>query len=56
VDATIPEPLGGAHRDPDAVANRVREHVGAQLDRLSAIPPEELLEARFRRLMSFGSR
>jgi acetyl-CoA carboxylase carboxyl transferase subunit alpha len=56
VDATIPEPRGGAHRDPDTVANRVREHLIAQLDRLAGIPHEELLEARFRRLMSFGSR
>ncbi len=56
VDATIPEPRGGAHRDPDAMAQRVREHIAQQFDRLVAMPREELLEARFRRLMSFGSR
>ncbi|MFM7785009.1 MAG: acetyl-CoA carboxylase carboxyltransferase subunit alpha [Gammaproteobacteria bacterium] len=55
VDATIPEPLGGAHRDPDAVAERVRVHVIEQLDRLRALPVEELLEGRFRRLMSYGN-
>ena len=27
VDATIPEPLGGAHRDVDAMAKRIREHL-----------------------------
>ena len=56
VDATIPEPRGGAHRDPDAMAQRVREHIAQQFDRLVTMPREELLEARFRRLMSFGSR
>ncbi len=56
VDATIPEPRGGAHRDPDAMAQRVREHIALQFDRLVAMPRQELLEARFRRLMSFGSR
>jgi acetyl-CoA carboxylase carboxyl transferase subunit alpha len=55
VDATIPEPLGGAHRDADAVAERVRLHVIEQLDRLRALPVEELLEGRFRRLMSYGN-
>jgi acetyl-CoA carboxylase carboxyl transferase subunit alpha len=56
VDATIPEPLGGAHRDPDAVAARVREHVVGELRRLSAMAPAELLDTRFRRLMSYGNR
>ena len=55
VDATIAEPLGGAHRDMDAVAASVREHVATQLRRLTALPTEQLREARFRRLMSFGS-
>ena len=34
VDATIPEPRGGAHRDPDTMAQRVREHIAQQFDRL----------------------
>ena len=55
VDATIGEPLGGAHRDMDAVAASVREHVATQLRRLAAVPAEQLRETRFRRLMSFGS-
>jgi acetyl-CoA carboxylase carboxyl transferase subunit alpha len=56
VDATIPEPLGGAHRDVDATAARVREHLVRELERLRAIPPDELREIRFQRLMSYGSR
>ncbi len=56
VDATIPEPLGGAHRDVDTMARRVREHLIAEVGRLRGIPLDELLETRFRRLMSYGSR
>ena len=56
VDATIPEPLGGAHRDVDAIATRVREHLATELARLKAIPLDELREIRFQRLMSYGSR
>jgi len=56
VDATIPEPLGGAHRDADTMAQRIRDHLVAQLQRLRAIPLDELREIRFKRLMSYGSR
>ncbi|MCG3168738.1 MAG: Acetyl-coenzyme A carboxylase carboxyl transferase subunit alpha [Pseudomonadales bacterium] len=56
VDATIPEPLGGAHRDVDTTAQRIREHLVAEVGRLRAIPLDELLETRFQRLMSYGSR
>ena len=56
VDATIPEPLGGAHRDVDAMAARIREHLSTELARLKAVPLEELRETRFQRLMSYGTR
>jgi acetyl-CoA carboxylase carboxyl transferase subunit alpha len=56
VDATIPEPLGGAHRDVDATATRVREHLVTEVARLKAIPLDELREIRYQRLMSYGSR
>ena len=55
VDATIPEPLGGAHRDPIEMARRLRAHLLDQVDRLSAMDTETLLEARYRRLMSYGN-
>jgi acetyl-CoA carboxylase carboxyl transferase subunit alpha len=55
VDATIQEPLGGAHRDPDLMAERVRAHLIAEVDRLSAMDTESMLEARYRRLMSYGN-
>jgi acetyl-CoA carboxylase carboxyl transferase subunit alpha len=55
VDATIQEPLGGAHRDLDLMAERVREHLVTQIDSLARMPVEEMLEARYRRLMSYGN-
>ncbi|QQD17133.1 acetyl-CoA carboxylase carboxyltransferase subunit alpha [Spongiibacter nanhainus] len=54
VDATIEEPQGGAHRDIDDSAQRVRRHLIAQLDRLQQMPKDELLDTRYQRLMSYG--
>jgi len=55
VDETIPEPLGGAHRDIDDMAARLQERLAAQLDELCAMETVQLLERRFNRLMSFGN-
>ncbi len=55
VDETIPEPLGGAHRDLDAMADTLRERLVAQVDRLSGEPLDTLLERRYKRLMSYGN-
>ncbi len=55
VDATIREPLGGAHRDPVEMASRVKAHLIEQVDRLCAIETDVMLEARYQRLMSYGN-
>lgn len=55
VDETIPEPLGGAHRDIDAMASNLRERLTAQVDKLSKEPLDSLLERRYQRLMSYGN-
>ena len=55
VDATIPEPLGGAHRDVDLMAERVKAHIIQQLDELAQLPMEDLLAKRYQRLMSYGN-
>jgi acetyl-CoA carboxylase carboxyl transferase subunit alpha len=54
VDEVLPEPLGGAHRDPDAIAQTVRNAVINHLDALDRLSTEALLEARYQRLMAFG--
>ncbi|MDB2511356.1 acetyl-CoA carboxylase carboxyltransferase subunit alpha [Luminiphilus sp.] len=55
VDNTIMEPLGGAHRNVDEMAERIRTHVSAQLGRLCAIDTQTLVESRYQRLMAYGA-
>ncbi len=55
VDCTIEEPKGGAHRDIDLIAERVRSHLSTQLKRLKNMPLDELLHKRYERLMSYGN-
>lgn len=55
VDATIAEPMGGAHRDVDRMAERIQSHLVTQLEKLSAIPADQMLEQRYQRLMSYGN-
>ena len=54
IDRIIPEPLGGAHRDYDAVAVSIREALQASLRELRALNADQLLEKRYQKLMSFG--
>jgi len=54
VDETIPEPLGGAHRDVAKAADNVKKVLIEQLDRLRSMGAEELVERRYQRLMSYG--
>lgn len=53
-DAVVPEPHGGAHRDPPAVFGAVSDAVASALDDLDGTPPAELVETRYRRLRSMG--
>ncbi|HIP94336.1 MAG TPA: acetyl-CoA carboxylase carboxyl transferase subunit alpha [Leucothrix sp.] len=54
IDRIIPEPLGGAHRNYDAVAVNIREALQSSLRELRALTTDLLLEKRYQRLMSFG--
>ncbi len=55
VDKIIREPLGGAHRDPDMVAYRIRKTLIPMVKELKEIPFAELIEARYERLRNVGS-
>ena len=55
IDDIIPEPLGGAHRDPEAVAENIKTIIAKSLEELSAKTPVELTEDRYRRLRKIGS-
>jgi acetyl-CoA carboxylase carboxyl transferase subunit alpha len=54
IDKIIPEPPGGAHRDPAAMMSGLRKTLTETLKPLVALPIEELLVSRRRRLLSFG--
>ncbi|MFK8041353.1 acetyl-CoA carboxylase carboxyltransferase subunit alpha [Congregibacter sp.] len=55
VDASIDEPLGGAHRDAALMGERIREHIATELDKLKAMDTDEMLEARYARLLAYGN-
>lgn len=54
IDRVINEPLGGAHRDHAAMMNTLKRVLREQIKELSARPLDQLLEARFNRLMRYG--
>jgi acetyl-CoA carboxylase carboxyl transferase subunit alpha len=54
VDEVIQEPLGGAHRDPAAMAETLRAAIGRYLGRLDKLPLDQLLTTRYQRLVSTG--
>jgi acetyl-CoA carboxylase carboxyl transferase subunit alpha len=54
IERIIPEPVGGAHRDPAAAARNLETYLTETLDELSAIPVEQLLEERYARYRRLG--
>jgi acetyl-CoA carboxylase carboxyl transferase subunit alpha len=54
IDKIVPEPLGGAHRDPQATAQSLRKALAEALKQLQGKKPKELVEERLERLMSYG--
>jgi acetyl-CoA carboxylase carboxyl transferase subunit alpha len=54
VDKIVPEPVGGAHRDPQAAAQALKKALGEALKQLLEKKPRELVESRLERLMGYG--
>ena len=54
IDRIINEPLGGAHRDPQAMGQALRKALAEALRQLQDKRPKELVEERLERLMSHG--
>jgi len=54
IDKIVPEPLGGAHRDPQATAQSLRKALAEALRQLRDKKPKELVEERLERLMGYG--
>ena len=57
IDEVVPEPVGGAHRDPDTAAENLKAVLKRNLEELKRMDPKELLEARrdkYRRMGLFA--
>jgi len=54
IDEIVPEPLGGAHRDPVAFIDRVMGSIDAALTRLALRTPQELFAARYDKYRRIG--
>jgi acetyl-CoA carboxylase carboxyl transferase subunit alpha len=54
IDKIINEPLGGAHRDPTAMAQGLKRALADAVRGLADKRPQELVEERFERLMGYG--
>ena len=55
IDRVIPEPLGGAHRDPAAMAATVKQALIDELAELERHDTDTLLEKRYQRLRGYGA-
>ena len=54
IDKIVPEPLGGAHRDPQVASQALRKALLEALKQLDPKKPSELVEERLERLMGHG--
>lgn len=54
IDNIVDEPLGGAHRDMELMAASLKQRIKQDLADLNTLSKEELLEQRYKRLMSYG--
>jgi acetyl-CoA carboxylase carboxyl transferase subunit alpha len=54
VDEVVPEPLGGAHRDTQAMADALKRALVQSLTALQAVPIDSLLVQRRKRIASYG--
>jgi len=55
IDGIIPEPLGGAHRDPEAMAKNISETILAAFEELKSKTAGKLIEERYKRFRKIGS-
>lgn len=55
IDEIVPEPHGGAHRDPALMMATMKERLTSHVERLCRVPMTKLLSDRYSRLMSYGT-
>ena len=54
IDKVVTEPVGGAHRNPQEMMATLKKSIADSLKTLKAKSVDELLDARFDRLMEYG--
>jgi acetyl-CoA carboxylase carboxyl transferase subunit alpha len=54
IDEIIPEPLGGAHHNPQVVYDRIKKFIAEQCQILKKIPKNILLEQRYQKYRNIG--
>ncbi|TDQ59458.1 acetyl-CoA carboxylase carboxyltransferase subunit alpha [Mesocricetibacter intestinalis] len=54
IDSIVQEPLGGAHRQYEEMAQNLKQRLLADLTELDILDKESLLERRYQRLMAYG--
>ncbi len=55
IDAIVPEPVGGAHRNVHDTVHSVESYIARTLTELRRLTTEELLESRYRKWRSIGA-
>jgi acetyl-CoA carboxylase carboxyl transferase subunit alpha len=54
IDEVVPEPMGGAHHDPQKMGQIMKETIKRNLEELRAIDKEELLKLRYKKYRNMG--
>jgi acetyl-CoA carboxylase carboxyl transferase subunit alpha len=55
IDDVIPEPLGGAHRDPRETGKTLKTYLLRYLRELRGVPVDQLLDLRYRKFRAMGT-
>ncbi|KGP63621.1 acetyl-CoA carboxylase subunit alpha [Legionella norrlandica] len=55
IDMVVPEPLGGAHRDVDEMASRLKRILTSELQVLKKMPLDKVIELRYQKFMAMGA-
>ncbi len=55
IDGIIPEPLGGAHNDPDAMYKTLKSELKRTIKELKELTPKRLVNSRIRKFSNMGS-
>ena len=55
IDGVIPEPLGGAHNNPEQMYQTLKDSLQGMLNELSKLSPEKLIETRISKFSKMGA-